>query len=209
MAQLLLSMKQKVNIILSVFWISIIFSSLIIAFLMVFSGGYKIGYNDSQNKISDLLDIQKNSAATIEKGETIVVYITPKPAPIAKTYPKWGGPELWEVVNKKRVEFGVNPMSIREELCTIASIRINQLLELGKLDGHEGFGKLPEERADIKWIFEKYTLSEFLVSGAKSPADAVSLWENTLGHKKLLSGGEYSWGCIYAQNGFAVAIAAY
>ena len=202
-------MRQKINIILSVLLGSIIFSSVIITFLITYFSAYKIGYNDSQNNISDLLEMQKNSAATIKKGETVIVYVTPKPAPVAKTYPKWGGPELWEVVNKRRVEFGVNPMSIREELCTIASIRLNQLLELGKLDGHEGFGKLPEERTDIKWIFEKYTLSEFLVSGAKSPVDAASLWENTLGHKKLLSGGEYSWGCIYAQNGFAVAIAAY
>ncbi|MDP3917615.1 MAG: hypothetical protein Q8Q30_00350 [Candidatus Woesebacteria bacterium] len=197
------------KIIFSVFAGSITFSSVILAFLMIYSAGYKIGYDNSQTEIIDLLTLQKNSAATIEKGETVIVYVTPKPAPVAKTYPKWGGPELWEVVNKRRVEFGVNPMSIREELCTIASIRLNQLLELGKLDGHEGFGKLPEERADVKWIFEKYTLSEFLVSGAKNPTDAVSLWENTLGHKKLLSGGEYSWGCIYAQSGFGVAIAAY
>lgn len=197
------------KIIFSVFAGSITFSSVIFAFLMIYSAGYKIGYDNSQTEIIDLLALQKNSAATIEKGETVIVYVTPKPAPVAKTYPKWGGPELWEVVNKRRVEFGVNPMSLREELCTIASIRLNQLLELGKLDGHEGFGKLPEERADVKWIFEKYTLSEFLVSGAKNPTDAVSLWENTLGHKKLLSGGEYSWGCIYAQNSFAVAIAAY
>jgi len=197
------------KIIFSVFVGSITFSSVIFAFLMIYSAGYKIGYDNSQTEIIDLLALQKNSAATIEKGETVIVYVTPKPASVAKTYPKWGGPELWEVVNKRRIEFGVNPMSLREELCTIASIRLNQLLELGKLDGHEGFGKLPEERADVKWIFEKYTLSEFLVSGAKNPTDAVSLWENTLGHKKLLSGGEYSWGCIYAQNSFAVAIAAY
>lgn len=187
------------KIIFSVFAGSIIFSLLIVAFLVTYFAGYKIGYNNSS----------QTSVVTIEKGETKIVYITPKPLPTPKAYPKWGGPELWEVVNKRRVEFGVNPMSIREELCTIASIRLNQLLGIGKLDGHEGFGKLPEERADVKWIFEKYTLSEFLVSGAKSPTDAVSLWENTLGHKKLLSGGEYSWGCIYAQNGFAVAIAAY
>jgi hypothetical protein len=68
---------------------------------------------------------------------------------------------------------------------------------------------MPEKRPDLKWLYEKYTLTEFLVQGATSPTDAVSLWENTLGHKKLLTGGEYVWGCIYAQNSFGVAITAY
>ncbi len=139
---------------------------------------------------------------------------SPSPRPYVKpsTAPKtasWGGPQLWEAVNKRRVELGVNPLSVKEEVCTIASIRLNQILELGKLDGHQGFSNMPTARPDLKWIFDKYNLSEFLVAGATSPQDAVSLWENTLGHKELLSGGQYVWGCIYAQVGFGVAIAAY
>ena len=178
----------------------LLFTTILMAIYLI---GYKSGYNNAP--------VPENSVATIPKGETKIVYITPKPIIQAqpKTMPKWGGPDLWTAVNKRRVEFGVSGMSSKEELCTIASIRLNQLLELGKLDGHEGFGKLPEERPDIKWIFDKYNISEFLVSGADSPTEAVSLWENTLGHKKLLTGGEYVWGCIYAQNGFGVAIAAY
>lgn len=83
------------------------------------------------------------------------------------------------------------------------------MLDRGQLDGHEGFSKLSDERADLQWIYDKYTLTEFLVQGASSAQDAVNLWENTLGHKKLLTGGEYVWGCIYAQNSFGVAITAY
>jgi uncharacterized protein YkwD len=113
-------------------------------------------------------------------------------------------------VNKKRMEYGVNPLQLRSELCTIASIRLNELLELGKLDGHIGFTSMPDTRTDLKWIFDKYsTISEFLASGGKTPEETVSLWDNTLGHKKILNGGEYVWGCIYAQNTFAVGIAAY
>lgn len=140
---------------------------------------------------------------------------SPQPTPVTifikpqvKT-PTWSGPELWEAVNQRRKQNGVNPLVNEAEVCTIAAIRLNQLLELGNLDGHEGFSKLPEERPDLRPIFEKYTLTEFLVSGAQSPEEAVSSWENTLGHKKLLTGGEYVWGCIYAQAGFAVAITAY
>ena len=69
---------------------------------------------------------------------------------------------------------------------------------------------MSEKRPDLKWIFEKYgQVAEFLVSGATSPQNAVDLWFNTLGHKKLITGGEYVYGCIYAQAGFGVAITAF
>jgi uncharacterized protein YkwD len=112
-------------------------------------------------------------------------------------------------VNARRQQLGVNALGSQAELCTVASVRLNELLELGKLDGHEGFSNMAERRPDLAWIFEKYNISEFLVSGAGSAQEAVDLWEDTLGHKKLLTGGEYVWGCTYAQNSFGVAIAAY
>src|SRR5258706_6605600 len=165
------------------------------SFLVGFVKGYAYGINGAVSQTSPT----STPSATVK-------IIVPRQTAAPKI--TWGGPQLWEAVNKRRVELGVNPLSVRDELCTIASIRLNQILELGKLDGHAGFAPLAD-RADLKWIFEKYNLSEFLVSGATSPQDAVSLWENTLGHKELLSGGQYVWGCIYAQNGFGVAIAAY
>jgi uncharacterized protein YkwD len=122
----------------------------------------------------------------------------------------WGGPQLWEAVNKRRKELGVNPLSTKSELCTIASIRLNQLLDLGKLDAHEGFSSMPDDRPDLRWIFESYgNMSEFLAVGGETPEQTVAMWENTLGHSKLLTGGEYVWGCIYAQNTFSVAITAF
>lgn len=134
--------------------------------------------------------------------------LTVTPAPPSSV--NWGGIELWGAVNKRRTELGVNPLESRSELCTIASIRLNELLELGKLDGHEGFSNLGERREDLIWIFDKYSnISEFLALGGQTPQETVSLWENTLGHSKLLTGGEYVWGCIYAQNTFAVAITAF
>ena len=201
-------MKKTIERVFEVFGVSAVFALFVITVLSVYSFGYKTGYGQSQKEAYEILDLQKKSAATMQKGETKIIYVTPAPVQ-AKTTPKWGGPDLWNAVNNKRLEYGVNALSSKGEICTIASIRLNQLLDLGGLDGHEGFSKLPDERPDLKWIFDEYNLSEFLVSGATSPADAVSLWENTLGHKKLLTGGEYVWGCIYAQNGFGVAIAAY
>lgn len=183
---------------------SLVISVLVTSILTSYLSGFYKGYNQALDQT------QKEVSATIESAPTPTPVKTFKPAPKpVATNPSWGGPALWDAVNKRRVELGVNPLKQRDELCTIASIRLNQLLELGKLDGHEGFSKLPEARPDLKWIFDKYNLSEFLVSGATSASDAVSLWENSLGHRKLLSGGEYSYGCVYAQAGFGVAIAAY
>lgn len=140
-------------------------------------------------------EIKKTSAKTV-------------PSPTKSTPANWSGPELWEAVNSRRVEFGVGKLNKKDELCTIASIRLNQLLELNKLDGHAGFQPVLD-RPDLKWISEKYNVSEYLAQGFSTPKETVSGWENTMGHKSLLTGGEYVWGCIYAQNGFAVAIAAY
>lgn len=117
---------------------------------------------------------------------------------------RYTGPELWEAVNKARIEHGVNPLSQRDILCTIAAIRLSQIRELGKLDGHDGF----------QGVYDKYkddsnmpnNVAEFLISGYPTPDQAVSAWLDTLGHKKLITGGEYKWGCIYAQDGFSVAI---
>lgn len=173
-----------------------------------YSKGFTQGYSEVSKRIESLLNSDAAVSSTVNN--------LPTPTPQTSTvglrkpdYPSWSGPELWEAVNKRRQELGVNALSNASELCTIASIRLNELLDLGKLDGHEGFGNLAEKRPDLKWIFEKYNISEFLVSGASSAREAVALWENTLGHKKLLTGGEYVWGCTYAQQGIGVAISAY
>lgn len=195
--------------ILNVLKLLIIFSLFGLFGFLIYRLSYVAGYNAAVYKYQEELD------NTVSQFESKAISIKKTPLPVSKNEPvtlkvvSWGGPELWALVNKRRVQLGVNPLSQKDELCTIASIRLNELLELKKLDGHEGFSTLPDRRADLKWIYEKYNLSEFLLSGASSASEAVSSWENTLGHKKLLTGGEYVWGCIYAQNTFAVAITAY
>lgn len=150
--------------------------------------------------------------AIINNNEKVDVYVLlVSPRKVTKAAPvraDWSGPQLWDAINKRRVERGVNPLKQQEELCTIASIRLNQLLALGTLDGHAGFVPLLN-RPDIKPITEKLNISEFLVQGYPTPLDSVNAWENTMGHKSLLEGGEYVWGCVYAQNTIGVAIAAY
>lgn len=149
----------------------------------------------------------KNSA---DRVDVYILLASPKKIVKQTVAPKtsWGGIELWEAINNRRVEMGVNPLRQEGDLCTIASIRLNQLLELGKLDGHAGF--VPTlNREDIKHITEKFNISEYLIQGYPTPTEAVAAWENTLGHRSLMAGGEYVFGCVYAQNTFGVAIAAY
>jgi len=173
--------------------------------------GYKVGQADTEGRIAGIIEqLSLLSALPSSSGELLTPTQIPTPKKTTPQSISWGGPELWQAVNKRRTEFGVNPLNTRDELCTIASIRLNEQLELGTLDNHEGFTNLKDRRPDLAWIFEKYaTIAEFLAQGGKSAAETVSLWENTLGHRKLLTGGEFVWGCIYAQNTFAVAITAY
>lgn len=207
-------MNKVVSIILKTLMLS---SSVVMALIVVF-GIYKYayvrGYIDGQKSaddyLSQLLTGVDATSYEISKGEANPTIAPTQQVRKVQQYVTWGGVELWEAVNGKRVEYGVNPLKKSDDLCTIASIRLNELLDLGKLDGHEGFGNMTERRSDLKWIFEKYaTVAEFLAYGGTAPAETVGLWDNTLGHKKLLNGGEFVWGCIYAQNTFAVAITAY
>jgi len=183
-------------------------TSLAEAYILGVAQGYILGQNETETKLAFLRQI------TPTETPKPTVSLAPTPRFTSKVTPvksaSWGGPELWEAVNKRRSEFGVNPLSSRSELCTVASIRLNELLELGKLDNHEGFTNMTTRRPDLKWIFDKYSIiAEFLAMGGMTAQETVSMWENTLGHRKLLDGGEYVWGCIYAQNTFAVAITAY
>lgn len=186
----------------------------LVILVLVYLIGIFHGYNIGKSK-AEIDFIEYLNAKIIEGNSIIRNTVLPTPTLVttresATKEVTWGGPELWEAVNKRRVELGVNPLGQRDELCTIASIRLNELLKLGELDGHEGFGNLEERRSDLKWIFDEYgVIAEFLAVGGDSAFETVSLWENTLAHKKIVSGGEFVWGCIYAQDSFAVGIAAY
>jgi uncharacterized protein YkwD len=208
------SLKSAILILVKVFLGVASLGLLVSIYFFGFLEGYKMGSTDMQSNYESVFDsIISQYKSAIEKYSQVptptktVVKPTVTPSSINVS---WGGPELWDAVNERRVLLGVNPLSTRSELCTIASIRLNELLDLGKLDNHEGFSNMDTRRPDLKWIFDKYgTLSEFLAMGGSTPQETVSMWENTLGHSKLLKGGEFVWGCIYAQNTFAVAITAF
>lgn len=210
-------LKKVLGIYLKIFFAVLTFAAFVVMGFYVYKTGVVKGYNEAQKDINEqIASILENYSQSVSPTPTETlplptVKITPVPTKtVNHVKDDWGGPELWEAVNNKRTEYGVNPLSQRDDLCTIASIRLNELLELGKLDGHEGFSNMEVQRPDLAWIFDKYsTMAEFLAVGGKTAEETVSLWEGTLGYNKLLTGGEYVWGCIYAQNTFAVAITAF
>jgi len=207
-------LKPAFYLILRTFYLALILVLSGAVVLGVYRHGYLKGFVDGKVVAEDYYNgiFTQKSATSYEIQEGMpkpTINPTPEVSKVAQGV-SWGGVELWQAVNEKRVEYGVNPLKKSDDLCTIAAIRLNELLELGKLDGHEGFGNMTERREDLKWIFEEYsTIAEFLAYGGLTPQETVNLWDNTLGHKKLLNGGEFVWGCIYAQNTFAVAITAY
>lgn len=206
------ALKLVIKTFLAVFALVLFLASLIGVYFLGMVNGYKLASEDAEVEISELIEEFIAQQELIPGGVFPTSTRAPARVPTAVVSKKvtWGGPDLWEAVNKRRQEFGVNPLSQKNELCTIASIRLNELLDLGDLDNHEGFTNLREEREDIQNIFDNYsTVAEFLALGGQTPQETVSMWENTLGHKLLLTGGEYVWGCIYSQNSYAVAITAF
>jgi hypothetical protein len=196
--------------------------SLFLLFIVIYSHnfGYKVGYNRGYNRAVDDLErellgfeIYRKEEDKQAQSEQNGYFPTPTRSLDRGSLIRnvdWGGPQVWEAVNSRRSQLGVNPLDLRTDLCTIASIRLNDLLDLGSLDGHEGFSNFKERRPDLAYIFENYSsVAEFLAAGTSTPEETVSMWENTLGHSQLLKGGEYVWGCIYSQNSFSVAITAF
>lgn len=120
--------------------------------------------------------------------------------------PEFTGVELFQAVNTARRAHGVGELSQKNELCTVASIRLNQQLELGKLDNHAGFnGVLDKYKDQLPYN----RIAENLADGYNSAVETVQAWEGSPGHAVLLKDGSFVWGCTAANHGFAVLIAAF
>lgn len=186
----------------------------IVGFVMVgFLLGYAFGIGQaikvSQSQKEKLTEEFQNVLNNLNKPTaTPPNSATHNPQPNTRNLPpSYTGPQLWEAINTARLEHGVSALVQKDILCTIAAIRLNQILELGKLDGHDGFAPTYDKyKNDPKM---PVNVSEFLISGYPTPNQAVEAWLDTLGHKKLITGGEYVWGCVYAQDSFGVAITGY
>lgn len=115
------------------------------------------------------------------------------------------GQDLWTAVQNYRASHKLPLFTQSNELCTVASIRVNELLELGKLDNHDGFPKRSDE------FFTRHpdwtALNENIASGYQTAVQTVEWgWDQSLGHQALIQSTEYPKACAAANNGFSVLI---
>lgn len=173
---------------------------------------------DTEKKLNDPLLTHVGSdvlESPKQKDTFIAVFILEQKATASKTTTKtipkqsyYTGVELWAEIQKYRREKGVPELRQDNTLCTLTSIRVNQLLKLGDLDDHRGFQPLVDEyRKDGRLNFSN--LGENILMGYPTPKEAVAGWDGSLGHQSLMKDGSYVWGCASANSGFAVLIAAY
>lgn len=126
----------------------------------------------------------------------------------ASSRPNYTGVQLWAEIQKYRKDHGVPEFRQDNVLCTLASIRVTHLVELGKLDDHQGFSPLVDQyRKNGQLTYGN--LAENILMGYPTPQTAVAGWDGSLGHQALMKDGSYVWGCAAANSGFAVLIAAY
>lgn len=118
------------------------------------------------------------------------------------------GVQLWQKIQQYRRQHGVPEFKQDNSLCTIASIRINQLIQLEKLDDHQGFEPLVQEYQEKNKISFNQ-VAENILSGYPTPQQAIQAWDGSLGHQALMQDGSYVWACAAANHGYAVLVAAY
>ncbi|MCS7091759.1 MAG: hypothetical protein NZM26_00185 [Patescibacteria group bacterium] len=116
---------------------------------------------------------------------------------------------LFEEINEKRVSNSVNKLELRDDLCKIADVRLNEQIKNGKLDGHIGFEKIKTNHPDLSAIIDNYSLvAEFLAYKGRVPKEIVIMWDNSNDHKKLFKDQNLKYGCALFKYPYAVAIAA-
>src|SRR3970282_420609 len=73
--------------------------------------GYKVGQADTEGRIAGIIEqLSLLSALPSSSGELLTPTQIPTPKKTTPQSISWGGPELWQAVNKRRTEFGVNPL---------------------------------------------------------------------------------------------------
>lgn len=171
---------------------------------------YKTAYHKSQDLVASL---SAQLATTLANNQPHTVYIeVPVPsAPNAASISvsTYTGEELWQAVNKYRIEHGVPPLSFHPDLCQLSSRRLGELLERGSLDNHAGFEKYFDEHS-LEDFDNLSVVAENLAYGYPTAWESVMGWDSSPPHRQfLLVDGSFKYGCTSANRTFAVLIAGY
>lgn len=164
----------------------------------------------SGSDYQDLLKINADLQTTIEKDKEIISSLENQVAVLEKTLQQidnptfnYTGEDLFAEVNRYRRENNLGELAKDYHLCYLASFRLNQLLEIGKLDNHKGFDDFnPAEK------FKYEIVGENLAQGYTTASDTVFKgWAGSPGHHMLLTDARLTLGCTAANRGIAVLIA--
>lgn len=130
---------------------------------------------------------------------------SPPPQAPSGSRPTFTGQDLWAAVQNYRQAHNLPLFSLSTELCTVASIRVNQLLELGKLDNHAGFQPLADQffKDNTGWS----AINENIAAGYQTAVQTVEWgWDQSLGHQALIQSREFPKACAAANSGFSVLV---
>lgn len=168
-----------------------------------------------ENQNYTQLGVATRAAKLKNQDGTLVVILASPPfaapaTPAVNSAPnatpaEYTGQDLWQAVQNYRRAHNLFPFQQSNELCTVASIRLNEQIELGKLDNHSGFNARAEQFfADHPdWT----AINENLASGYETAVAAVEWgWDQSLGHQALIKSTDYHYACAAANHGFAVLI---
>jgi uncharacterized protein YkwD len=172
----------------------------------------------SSRKFTEVGISQRTATFEETRGTLVVVMASPpfantyeksgseaKPPTVSAQPPTYTGQDLWMAVQNYRRAHSLFEFKQANELCTVASIRVNELIELGRLDNHDGFGPRADEffERNPDWT----AINENLASGYDTAIQAVEWgWDQSLGHQALLKSTEYPYACTAANQGYAVLI---
>lgn len=144
-------------------------------------------------------------SSTFPENQEPTFTSTNTPEQTTTTRPTFTGEDLWKAVQDYRRAHNLPEFALSTELCTVASIRLNEQLELGRLDNHDGFDARANE------FFEQHpgwtNINENLAAGYQTATQTVEWgWDQSLGHKALIQSRDYPKACAAANAGFAVLI---
>jgi len=180
-------------------------------------------FTRQQPLVVEIVETTHATASAKVQDDTIIIQAaTPKPTPTKKPTPIPPTPTkkpthtttttgsapspsdgLTQEVNAYRSAHGKGSLHTDQLLCSVASKRVNELIQRGSLDSHEGFQKYTEQ---IKQQFNKWWETIFYGSKSISPRDVVTIyWNGSQGHKDALL-SDATHGCGFVDSGYAVYV---
>lgn len=175
----------------------------------------KTKYNETLGVTVQVLGIEQKTSGLQTQPQTSKTSVF--------TFPVISNEEVFEALNNYRESHNVFRLSENEHLCKYAEKRLQDLVALGTLDGHEGFKKdfadpnnLPQPIQDFNGarVAENlaYQHCKNMTTGENFIAEsgaAIIEWcfdSSTSGHREAQLSRDYGQACVRNGNGFFVII---